>query len=88
MDYFIFDMDGTIFDTEKFYYQTWLDIAKKEGFDFGLEDKVRLSGKQSMESIAYMVENFSMDEKEAIRIRKNLNELRDNTLPECTGDGQ
>ena len=82
MDYFIFDMDGTIFDTEKFYYQTWLEIAKKEGFDFGLEDKVRLSGKQSKESIAYMVENFSMDEKEAIRIRKNLNELRDKKFNE------
>lgn len=82
MDYFIFDMDGTIFDTEKFYYQTWLDIAKKEGFIFGLEDKVRLSGKQSKESIAYMVENFSMDEKEAIRIRKNLNELRDKKFNE------
>lgn len=82
MDYFIFDMDGTIFDTEKFYYQTWLDIAKKEGFIFGLEDKVRLSGKQSKESIDYMVENFSMDEKEAIRIRKNLNELRDKKFNE------
>ena len=82
MDNFIFDMDGTIFDTEKFYYQTWLDIAKKEGFIFGLEDKVRLSGKQSKESIAYMVENFSMDEKEAIRIRKNLNELRDKKFNE------
>lgn len=82
MDNFIFDMDGTIFDTEKFYYQTWLEIAKKEGFDFCLEDKVRLSGKQSKESIAYMVENFSMDEKEAIRIRKNLNELRDKKFNE------
>lgn len=82
MDYFIFDMDGTIFDTEKFYYQTWLEIAKKEGFIFGLEDKVRLSGKQSNESIAYMVENFSMDEKEAIRIRKNLNELREKKFNE------
>lgn len=82
MDNFIFDMDGTIFDTEKFYYQTWLDIAKKEGFIFGLEDKVRLSGKQSKESIAYMVENFSMGEKEAIRIRKNLNELRDKKFNE------
>ena len=82
MDYFIFDMDGTIFDTEKFYYQTWLEIAKKEGFIFGLEDKVRLSGKQSDESIAYMVENFSMDEKEAIRIRKNLNELREKKFNE------
>lgn len=82
MDNFIFDMDGTIFDTEKFYYQTWLDIAKKEGFIFGLEDKVRLSGKQSKESIAYMVEKFSMDEKEAIRIRKNLNELRDKKFNE------
>ena len=34
MNYFIFDMDGTIFDTEKIYYETWLEIAKKNNFNF------------------------------------------------------
>ena len=42
MDYFIFDMDGTMFDTENFYYQTWREIAKKNNFSFDLEDKIFL----------------------------------------------
>ena len=29
----IFDMDGTLFDTEKLYRQAWLDVAE----EFGLE---------------------------------------------------
>ncbi len=27
----IFDMDGTLFDTEKFYFQAWLDVAEEFG---------------------------------------------------------
>ena len=61
MDYFIFDMDGTMFDTENFYYQTWREIAKKNNFSFDLEDKILLSGRKMDESISYMVEKFSMD---------------------------
>ena len=26
----IFDMDGTLFDTEKLYRQAWLDVAAKK----------------------------------------------------------
>ena len=77
MDYFIFDMDGTIFDTERIYYQTWLEIAKKNNFYFDLDDKKALSGRQINQAISYMVENFSMDKNKAIKIREDLNELRD-----------
>lgn len=77
MDYFIFDMDGTMFDTENFYYQTWREIAKKNNFSFDLEDKILLSGRKMDESISYMVEKFSMDRQKAIEIRKDLNDLRE-----------
>lgn len=77
MDYFIFDMDGTMFDTENFYYQTWRDIAKKNNFSFDLEDKILLSGRKMDESISYMVEKFSMDRQKAVEIRKDLNDLRE-----------
>lgn len=77
MDYFIFDMDGTMFDTENFYYQTWREIAKKNNFSFDLEDKILLSGRKMDESISYMVEKFSMNRKKAVEIRKDLNDLRE-----------
>ena len=77
MDYFIFDMDGTMFDTENFYYQTWREIAKKNNFSFDLEDKILLSGRKMDESISYMVEKFSMDRQKAVEIRKDLNDLRE-----------
>lgn len=84
MDTFIFDMDGTIFDTEKLYYETWLTIGKKWGFEFSLEDKNNLSGRQIEESMAYMMEKFSMDRQKAIAIRKDLNDLRDKKIKELT----
>lgn len=82
MDTFIFDMDGTIFDTESFYYQTWLDLGNIHGFSFGIEDKMNLSGKQNKEAVGYMVKNFQMSEDEAIALRVELNEMRDKRFKE------
>lgn len=82
MDYFVFEMDGTLFDTEKIYYNTWIEISKKEGFHFDINDKLNLSGKQDKEAIDYMIENFSMDYNKAIRVRKDLNALRDKRFSE------
>lgn len=82
MDTFIFDMDGTIFDTESFYYQTWLDLGNIHGFSFGIEDKMNLSGKQNKEAVGYMVKNFQMSEDEAIALRVELNEIRDKRFKE------
>lgn len=82
MDYFIFDMDGTIFDTEKFYYQSWIDTGKANNFTFTMDDKMALSGRQDKEAIAYMVDKFQMSEDEAIKIRADLNKLRDERFNE------
>lgn len=77
MKAFIFDMDGTIFDTEKVYYQTWLNVAKKRNFYFDLESKKELSGLSYNESIKKMMDMFSMDQETAVEVRKELNYLRD-----------
>lgn len=77
MKAFIFDMDGTIFDTERVYYETWLDVAKRRNFYFDLESKKELSGLSYDESIKKMMDLFSMDRATAVDVRKELNELRD-----------
>ncbi len=82
MDYFIFDMDGTIFDTEKIYYETWLEIAKKNNFNFTIEDKILLSGRKKDESNSYMMEHFSMDKERVKKIREDLNDLREKRFEE------
>ena len=33
INYVIFDMDGTLFDTEKLYRKTWIEIGEKWGFE-------------------------------------------------------
>lgn len=82
MKAFIFDMDGTIFDTEKVYYKTWIDVAKERNFYFDLESKKELSGLSYEESIKKMVELFSMDEPTAVEVRKELNHRRDQIFNE------
>ena len=48
----IFDMDGTLLDTEKFYAQGWLIVADY----FGLERKAELPGRMSGTSWSAMPE--------------------------------
>lgn len=75
-------MDGTIFDTEKIYYQTWLEIAQKNNFTFTLEDKIVLSGRKKDEANLFMMEHFSMDEEKVKKIREDLNDLREKRFEE------
>ena len=75
-------MDGTIFDTEKIYYETWLEIAKKNNFNFTIEDKILLSGRKKDESNSYMMEHFSMDKERVKKIREDLNDLREKRFEE------
>lgn len=82
MENFIFDMDGTLFATEKIYYESWLELSAQMGFPFDMETKYKLAGLQNKEAINFMVENFSMTKDEAIAARVRLNEIRNRMLDE------
>lgn len=43
-DLIIFDMDGLMFDTEIFYYQSWKAFEDKYNFRFDIETRNRIAG--------------------------------------------
>lgn len=42
---FLFDKDGTLFDTERLYMDSWKEIAAEQGFDLDMEGLNRMRGK-------------------------------------------
>lgn len=80
MNCVIFDMDGTILDTEKIYYKTWIETAKHFGFDFDLEMKLSINGLKEEDSTKKMAQIFKVEEQKVKEIRKHLNNLRHNIL--------
>ena len=54
----IFDMDGTLFDTEKLYRQAWLDVAKEFGLEKNYELPVAISGTNPGEESFQVIRKF------------------------------
>lgn len=51
MKYFIFDVDGTLIDTEKMYMLPLHKTLLENGYDFSYEDVVKLFGITSMDTV-------------------------------------
>lgn len=54
----IFDMDGTLFDTERLSFSLWKKILKKYGYVMSKELYVSLMGRKRKDSIKILVENY------------------------------
>lgn len=84
----IFDMDGTLFDTEKLYRQTWLDVAEEFGEkkNFGLP--VAISGTNLGEESQRVVKKFypNIDaEKYITRVLEEVRALSEKNLELMAG---
>ena len=54
----IFDMDGTLFNTEKLYRQAWLDVAEEFGFEKNYELPTAISGTNLGEESLQIIRRF------------------------------
>ena len=52
----IFDLDGVIVDTAKYYFIAWRALAEELGFIFTEQDNERLKGVSRMKSIEILLE--------------------------------
>lgn len=58
---FIFDMDGTMFDTEPISYMSWRKICKDYGYDFLQEDFCKILGQDNRRAEALLTSVFGAD---------------------------
>jgi HAD superfamily hydrolase (TIGR01509 family) len=58
---FIFDMDGTMFDTEPISYMSWRNICKHYGYDFLQEDFYKILGQDNHRAAALFTSVFGSD---------------------------
>lgn len=72
----IFDMDGTLFDTEKLYRQAWLDVAEELGLEKNYDLPAAMSGTNLGEESCRIVKRFYPDIDATAYIGRVLEEVR------------
>jgi HAD superfamily hydrolase (TIGR01509 family) len=72
----IFDMDGTLFDTEKLYRQAWLDVAEEFGLEKNYDLPAAMSGTNLGEESCRIVKRFYPDIDATAYIGRVLEEVR------------
>ncbi len=84
----IFDMDGTLFDTEKLYRQAWLDVAAEFGEEKNYELPTAISGTNLGEESLRIIRRFYPNIDAAAYLDRVLQEVRaasEKTLELMTG---
>ncbi len=72
----IFDMDGTLFDTEKLYRKAWLDVAGELGLEKNYELPIAISGTNLGEESYKVIKKFYPDADAETYLDRVLQEVR------------
>ena len=72
----IFDMDGTLFDTEKLYRQAWLEVAEEMGLERNYELPTAISGTNLGEESYQVIRRFYPDADAEAYLARVLVEVR------------
>ena len=72
----IFDMDGTLFDTEKLYRQAWLSVAPEFGEEPNTGLPPAISGSKMNEECFYIIRKFYPNIDAAAYLERVLAEVR------------
>ena len=75
----IFDMDGLIFDTEKFYYDSWFSFTDEYNFTYNLEKRKKLAGLNGP-AIKEIISKELGSATKASELRKKLEDYRSEYL--------
>ena len=84
----IFDMDGTLFDTEKLYRRAWLEVAGEFDLEKNYELPVAISGTNLGEESFRIINRFYPDvdaEKYLVRVLETVDDWREKNLELMAG---
>lgn len=71
LDALLFDLDGTLTDTDPVHYQTWKDVLQEYGFDIDPAFyQANFSGRLNIQIIQDLLPHLSLDEGEQLSDRK------------------
>lgn len=71
----IFDMDGLMFDTEKFYYESWFNFTDEYGFKYDMEIRNKIAGMNENDLRDFLISKIGSKEK-VLELRNKLADFR------------
>lgn len=81
----IFDMDGLMLDTEKFYYESWFKFSEEYGFEYNNEKRNQLAGMSGKKIKEIIAKEIGSKEK-ASELRNKLTKYRKEYFLNYKGD--
>ena len=68
----IFDMDGTLIDSQPIWYQVSTDFFQKNGFPVTMDDMIKLTGSPVAKLVDYVLQAYGQKDKERAQLITGL----------------